>query len=87
MRAARDMTQAQFEAALKRRGWRSILLWIDVGNGRSIGKIMINGKFNRRASLAYAARKVAKPCDHIPKKSALDNSIGCIRCGSSLSSM
>jgi hypothetical protein len=54
------MTRSQFEAALKRRGWRSVLLWIEIGNGRSIGKVMINGKFNRRASLAHAAREAAK---------------------------
>ena len=57
MRAARDMTRAQFEAALKRRGWRKVLLWIEIGGGRSIGMVMINGKLNRRASLAYAAQQ------------------------------
>jgi hypothetical protein len=59
MRAARDMTRAQFEAALKRRGWRKVLLWIEIGGGRSIGMVMINGKLNRRASLAYAAQRAA----------------------------
>jgi hypothetical protein len=60
MRAVRDMTRVQFDAALKRRGWRKVLVWIEIGSGRSIGMVMINGKLNRRASLAYAARQAAE---------------------------
>ncbi len=60
MKAARDMTRAQFDAALRRRGWRKVLVWIDVGDGRSIGMVMINGKMNRRASLAHAIRESNK---------------------------
>jgi hypothetical protein len=61
MQAPRDMTRAQFDAALKRRGWRKVLLWIEVGNGHSIGMVMnLNGKINRRASLAHAIRQAAK---------------------------
>lgn len=48
------MSRAAFDAALKRRGWRKVLLWIDVGGGVSIGMVMVNGKINRRASLAHA---------------------------------
>lgn len=60
MRAARDMTRAEFSAALKRRGWRRVLLWIDVGGGRSKGMVMINGRVNLRASLALAIRESEK---------------------------
>lgn len=57
MKRPRDMTRAQFAAALKRRGWRKVLLWVDVGGGRSIGMVMIGGKINLRASLAHAIRE------------------------------
>jgi hypothetical protein len=57
---ARDMTEKQFKAALTRRGWRKVLMWIDLGRGHSVGLIMIKGprgyKVNRRASLAHAIR-------------------------------
>lgn len=55
----RDMTRQQFRDALKQRGWRSILGWIDVGNGLSIGMIYhgIPMKPNYRASLAKAIRR------------------------------
>ncbi len=61
MKPVRDMTRAQLDAALKRRGWRRVLLWIDVGGGRSIGMVMVGGKINRRASLAHAIRESEKP--------------------------
>lgn len=58
----RDMTRAQFNAALKRRGWRKVLMWIDLGAGKpSIGMVMLNRgrgyKINYRASLAKAIRE------------------------------
>lgn len=64
MKRPRDMTRAQFAAALQRHGWRKVLLWIDVGGGRSIGMVMINGKLNRRASLAHAIRQTADRDGH-----------------------
>ena len=57
MTRPRDMTRAEFDAALKRRGWRRVLVWIEIGDGRSIGMVLIGGKINRRASLAYAIRE------------------------------
>jgi hypothetical protein len=58
---ARDMTAKQFNAALSRRGWRKVLMWVDIGAGRSIGMIMIKGmhgyKVNYRASLAHVIRE------------------------------
>lgn len=59
MKRCRDMTRAQFKAALARRGWRKVLLWIEVGDGVSIGMTMINGKLNLRASLARAIKEHA----------------------------
>ena len=61
----RDMTRKEFNAALCRRGWRKVLMWIDVGGGRSIGMVMVSPtrgalKFNRRASLARAIRESSK---------------------------
>lgn len=58
--AKRDMTRREFDAALRRRGWRKVLVWIDVGGGRSIGMVMVGGKMNRRASLAHAIREAQK---------------------------
>lgn len=55
--AKRDMTRREFDAALRRRGWKKVLVWIDVGGGRSIGMVMVGGKINRRASLAHAIRE------------------------------
>jgi len=60
MKRPRDMTRAQFRAALQRRGWRQVLLWVEIGGGRSIGLVMIGRKFNYRASLAYAIREAEK---------------------------
>lgn len=34
----------------------------------------------------YSPHQGAKPCDHLPKKAALDSSISCILCGVSLDS-
>lgn len=56
-RRPRDMTRRELDAALKRRGWRKVLVWIEIGGGHSIGMIMIAGKINRRASLAYAIQQ------------------------------
>jgi hypothetical protein len=55
----RDMTAKELRAALERRGWRKVLLWIDIGGGRSIGMVAIGGKINRRASLAHAIREAS----------------------------
>jgi hypothetical protein len=60
MKRPPDMSSSQFRKALAARGWRKVLVWIDTGNGLSIGLVMINGKFNYRASLAHAIREVAK---------------------------
>jgi hypothetical protein len=54
MKRPRDMSRAQFNAALRRRGWRKVLCWIDLNNGTAIGMIMTGGRFNLRASLAKA---------------------------------
>lgn len=60
MQRPKDMTRAQFNAALKRRGWRKVLVWIDIGGGHSIGMVMIGGKINLRASLAEAIKQSEK---------------------------
>jgi hypothetical protein len=56
----RDMSLREFKAALARRGWRKVLMWIDIGGGQSIGMVMTNRghgyKVNYRASLARAIR-------------------------------
>jgi hypothetical protein len=62
MHAQRDMTRAEFKAALQRRGWRQVLMWIEIGPSGSIGMVMTRkGKrgwqVNRRASLAKAIRE------------------------------
>jgi len=59
--AQRDMTANELRLALARRGWRRVLLWIDIGGGRSIGMVMVGNKINRRASLAHAIRESQKP--------------------------
>jgi hypothetical protein len=59
MRAPRDMSRREFRAALARRGWRQVLLWIEVGEGRAVGMVMVGGRVNRRASLAHAIREHA----------------------------
>lgn len=62
--AARDMSRKEFNAALTRRGWRRIMMWIEIGGGRSIGMVMRKGargyKTNLRASLAQAIREANK---------------------------
>lgn len=59
MRKHRDMTAREFSRALARRGFRKILLWIEIGpDGPSVGMVVNpNGKINRRASLAHAIRR------------------------------
>lgn len=59
-RRLRDMTRREFNDALRRRGWRKVLVWIEIGTGRSIGMVMIGGKINLRASLAHAIRESQK---------------------------
>ena len=56
MKAPRDMTRAQFAAALKRNGLKQQLLWLhDAETSISFGLVMrTNGKIMRRASLAKA---------------------------------
>ncbi len=68
--ATRDMTRSEFNAALKRRGWRKVLMWIDIGNGHSIGMLMRKGprgyKTHLRASLAYAIQQSQRQNDDRP---------------------
>ena len=60
MRAARDLTRAQFQAELKRQGFRQVLLWFEDTTGEvsvSYGAIMHRtGKIARRATLAHLIR-------------------------------
>jgi hypothetical protein len=60
----KDMTRMEFNAALQRRGWRKVLVWIDIGHGHSIGLVMRKGsrgyKINLRASLAHAIQQSEK---------------------------
>jgi hypothetical protein len=70
MKRPPDMSRAEFNAALKRRGWQKVLLWIDIGNGRSIGLVVINNKINLRASLAHAIRESEKPPVNTPADQA-----------------
>ena len=35
----------------------------------------------RRSDLSKMFEREKKPCDHIPMKAAIDDEIGCIRCG------
>ena len=60
MKRPPDMSRAQFNAALKRRGWRKVVLWIDIGNGTSVGAVYFGSKLNRRAWLAKAIREIRK---------------------------
>ena len=60
MKRPPDMSRAEFSAALKRRGWRKVLFWIEIANGRSIGMVVIKNKLNLRASLAHAIRESEK---------------------------
>ncbi len=53
-KAQRDMTRAQFKAALQRRGWRKVLSWIEIDSSHSIGMVVVNNKLHLRASLAKA---------------------------------
>jgi DNA-binding NarL/FixJ family response regulator len=59
--AMRDMSRKEFNAALARRGWRKVMMWIQVDDRRSIGMVMRKGRsgyrINRRASLAKAIRE------------------------------
>lgn len=69
MERPRDMTRAEFKAALRRRGWRQVLMWVDIGGGTSIGMVMLHkGRrgwtVDRRASLAKAIRE----SEHIAAK-------------------
>lgn len=57
MKRVRDMSRREFNAVLKRRGWRKVLCWIEIADGTSIGMILIGGKINLRASIAYAAQR------------------------------
>ena len=62
----RDMTRAEFRAALARRGWRQELMWITgidkQGHTCGIGMVMLNRgrgyKTNYRASLAKAIHEL-----------------------------
>jgi len=56
-RCKRDMTRDQFNAALRRHDMQKVLAWIEIPAGFSVGMVLINGKFNRRASLARAIRE------------------------------
>lgn len=59
----RDMSRKEFHAALRRRGWRQVLLWIEIPPApASIGMLMDRrtGKTLYRASLAYAIRQFEK---------------------------
>lgn len=64
MRPPRDLTDRQFRAALRARGWRIVLGWIDLSNGTSIGVILTRKrggwKLDKRASLAKAIREAEK---------------------------
>ena len=55
--ALRDMSRKEFNAVLARRGWRKVLVWIDVGGGLNVGMAIRNGKINLRASIARAIRE------------------------------
>ena len=62
MKRPPDMTAAQFNAALKRRGWSKVLFWIHIPTltgSRGVGVIVNRrtGKIMRRATLAHAIRE------------------------------
>jgi hypothetical protein len=52
------MTRKEFNSAIARRGWRKVLMWIEIDGRRSIGMVMRKGrrgyKVNLRASRAPA---------------------------------
>lgn len=55
----RDLTKAQFEAALQRRGFkREFMGYVNVGHGLAVHPR--NAGENRRAQLAYLIREAAK---------------------------
>lgn len=58
MRKPREMSAAQFVAALEEHGFQQELLWLhDIETGISFGMVMdTRGKLLRRASLAKALR-------------------------------
>lgn len=63
MKAPRDMTRAQFDAALKANGFRKIFHWIEDRTGSAPGVSwgvifsVQNGKIARRATLAHVMRQ------------------------------
>lgn len=65
----RDMTRREFNAALRRRGFRKVLCWIDIGGGVNVC-LVLRRKGRRgwqtdlRASLAYAIREAARRDRH-----------------------
>ena len=79
MRKPRDLTAAQFNAELRCRGFRRILLWVEdttgVAPGVSFGVIVSQrtGKILRRATLAKVLRERALHEEEMP---------WCERCGS-----
>ncbi len=53
----RDMSRREFKAALQRRGWRQVMVWIDIGGGRHSGMVFDRKLgVRRRASLALACQ-------------------------------
>lgn len=61
-RATPDMSRSEFNAALKRRGFRQVLMWFQDTTGQvpdtSYGGILHrNGKLARRATLAHIIRE------------------------------
>jgi hypothetical protein len=67
------MTRKEFNSAIARRGWRKVLLWIEIEGGRSIGVVMRKGprgwEVNLRASLAHAIREATSPGRSVPPRS------------------
>lgn len=59
MKRPPDMSRKQFQAALKARGMRQVVLWVELPDkSASIGMMLnMNGKVNYRASLAKAIRE------------------------------
>ncbi|MDE2105419.1 MAG: hypothetical protein KGL39_49790 [Patescibacteria group bacterium] len=70
MKRPPDMSRKQFLSALRARGWKQVMWWVDIGGGRSIGLVLIGGKINRRASLAHAIRESERPsrAPHLAQK-------------------
>lgn len=54
MKRPPEMSRKAFDAALKRRGWKKVLVWIDNNSGVSIGILYRRGKPCYRASIAHA---------------------------------